>query len=274
MEIIKTKGCFCLLSLFLVFVSCTEDVILDELKNADRRLVIEGMLTNLAPEYMKRNGHIVNHFPAGSSVDENNTSAMHNRDIIGNSTAVFWLTRVSLYYSKSLPEGVSGADITIFDESGKGHKVNATSVKGLYTSDFNPIVDKKYKVKVDVDGQTYTSEAKFPKVIKLKGAKFEKTPVVDGFGQSSSSDLGDGGRHIKMSVSFDDLKSDEFMRLDYARGEGGDNTRFMLYRGGVSLITIAKPSPTFFIREGDDITVSLYSIIIGICMSITESFKV
>ncbi len=232
-----------------MFTSCETDVVLKELKTVKPQLVIEGSLTDQMRPFIKEGLDLVDE--AGLSTEK----------IFGNKTnAIFKLTETSLYYETKLPKGKSGAKITVTDNKGTEYNMSESIVeKGIYLSNkaLTPLQGEEYKVKVEVDGNTYTHTAKLPKKIDLKGVKFE--PSERTFRVEENEEYGDN-KWYDLSMELDDLKEGEFVKLTYFKNAKNNVNKFILYKGGTSLISIAKPTMTVEVYEKDTLTLALYSI--------------
>ncbi|ANW95678.1 hypothetical protein AXE80_05035 [Wenyingzhuangia fucanilytica] len=132
-----------LLLLALLTISCTEEIIIDELNNVDPKLVIE----------------------ANIDIDKNANSRLQT----------IKLTQTTSYYNQSYPQ-VLGASISITDEDGNSMgtflDINPGVDEfedGIYTSDNfdRPEIGKTYYLTVIVDGETYTAHDTFTSISKI-----------------------------------------------------------------------------------------------------------
>ena len=140
----KIKSIIALFFTSLLFVSCEEVINLD-LETINEKYVIEANFTNVA---------------GGAKVAISKTKSF-------NSTGDFI--------------GQSGAIVTIEDNSGVVTRLTESNNKGIYihpTLKGNP--ESTYKLKVDINGQSFTSSSKMPAVVKLDSVYALELKLFDG----------------------------------------------------------------------------------------------
>lgn len=143
----------------LFFISCTEEVVINELKNAsDLRLVIE----------------------ANIDIDKNNTT-----DI---STQIIKISNTTSFYNSDFL-GVKGASINVTDKNGNSVgtflDINSGVVDdiedGIYTAiDFKtPIVGENYFINITVNGETYTAQDTYTSIVDINEITQEVLEAFD-----------------------------------------------------------------------------------------------
>jgi len=138
------KYTFIFTLLTMLFSSC-EEVETVELKSAEEKYVIEGNLSNLL----------------GSATIS--ISRTKNADVSGSFN------------------GISGAVVTITDESGKVSRLTESNAIGIYTDPFlKGIPETNYRLKVAIDGQTFTAASKMPSKSKLEAVGQLEASALDG----------------------------------------------------------------------------------------------
>ncbi|MDO3694758.1 hypothetical protein QVZ41_07880 [Wenyingzhuangia sp. chi5] len=134
-----------LLFLILTTISCTEEIVIDDLDNVDPRLVIE------------------------ASIDINKYNNSYK-------TQTIKLSQTTSYYSNKYPQ-VKNAVISVTDENGNSMgtflDVNPAipndEEDGVYTAvDFTqPNLGDKYFLSITVDGETYTAEDTYTGIVDI-----------------------------------------------------------------------------------------------------------
>lgn len=128
----------------ILFASC-KDVVTVELKSADEKYVIEANLNNQL---------------GGAKVAIAQTKN-------ANTTSGF--------------NGESGAIVSITDDKGKESRLTESATKGIYTDPYlKGTPGSTYTLKVEINGQTFTSSSKMPAVVKLEAAYAIEATAVDG----------------------------------------------------------------------------------------------
>ncbi|MGL4629660.1 MAG: DUF4249 family protein [Leadbetterella sp.] len=204
-----------LLAAVLGMSSC-EEVIDIDLKDADAKLVIEGTISN-----------------------QNNVPAMVK------------ISKTVSFDASNAFNGVSGAVVTIADESGSVETLKSTSA-GVYIAEkIKGQIGKKYTLTVLVEGKTYKAESTMPQNIDLTDVTFSK-----------SEDGPNKGYFLAMPIFTDPEKV-------------GDNYRFIQYKNNVidksyfigndnlrNGLPNVRPllNPSFELAEGDDYRVEMQCI--------------
>lgn len=136
---------FVLALLSLLFTSC-EEVIPVDLKTADEKYVIEATLTNQ----------------------------------LGGATVFIGKTK-NVGTSNNF-NGEFGAVITIEDKDGKISKLTESTInKGVYNDPFlKGVPEANYKLKIEINGQTFTASSRMPAVVKLDNVYSTETSGLDG----------------------------------------------------------------------------------------------
>lgn len=138
------KYIFALSFIVILFSSC-KDVVTVELKSADEKYVIEANLNNQL---------------GGAKVAIAQTKN-------ANTTSEF--------------NGESGAVVTITDNQGKESRLTESTTKGIYTDPFlKGIPGTTYTLKIEINGQTFTSTSKMPAIVKLEAAYAIEATAIDG----------------------------------------------------------------------------------------------
>ncbi|WP_379086283.1 DUF4249 domain-containing protein [Pedobacter sp. UC225_65] len=128
----------------ILFSSC-KDVVTVELKSADEKYVIEANLNN----------------QLGSA----KVAIAQTKN--ANTTSGF--------------NGESGAVVTITDDKGKESRLTESSTKGIYTDPFlKGTPGTAYTLKIEINGQTFTSTSKMPAIVKLEAAYAIEASAIDG----------------------------------------------------------------------------------------------
>lgn len=136
-----TKLVLLLTSIF--FASC-QDVIQVDLEDKSGQLVVDGFISD--------------------AKDEGRCKIM--------------LTRTAYYFDTNPPKTVSGAVVTLKDNTGKT-EILKENAAGTYTSDLiRGKVGNSYFLEIKTDGETYTSETKVLPVPRIDSIRYE-TKVVD-----------------------------------------------------------------------------------------------
>lgn len=138
-----------ILTITLSFISCTKEVIIDNLDNVNPRLVIE------------------------ASLDIHKYNNSYNKQTIK-------LSKTTGYYNNNYPQ-VKGAVISVTDENGNSMgtflDVNPAipndEEDGVYTAvDFTkPTVGSTYYLNITVDGETYTAQDSYTSIVDINEIK-------------------------------------------------------------------------------------------------------
>lgn len=142
MKTLKYTFLFALLT--LLFTSC-EEIETIELKSAEEKYVIEANLNN----------------QLGSAIVS--IAKTKNADASGSFN------------------GTSGAVVTITDQSGKISRLTESNTKGIYTDPFlKGTPETSYMLKVEIEGQIFTSTSKMPNKSKLESVSQIEVAALDG----------------------------------------------------------------------------------------------
>lgn len=129
--------------MLIIFGTSCKDVETVELKSADEKYVIEANLNN----------QLGSAKVAIAQTNNTNTNGAFN--------------------------GESGAIVTITDEQGKESRLTESSTKGIYTDPFiKGVPGTTYKLKIEINGQTFTSSSKMPSIVKLDAAYALETTLL------------------------------------------------------------------------------------------------
>ncbi|WP_162426614.1 DUF4249 domain-containing protein [Pontibacter pudoricolor] len=212
---------YLLATIAFAFTSC-EEVIDYELRNADTKLVVEGLVTNQAGPYTVR------------------------------------LSNTRGYLEEGRTPGVNGAIVTISDNHGNTETLEATG-DGLYqTKTLQGTPGYTYYLQVVVDGKTYTARSYMPTVSTIDSLTFEyhkKTHMEDEgyYPIIHFADPAGKGNNYRWNVYVNGvLDPDELAVLNdelYDGSYGHANMGFIIQKGDhlrVELLSIDKPAYNFW----------------------------